>query len=89
MRLVFDRKKFDCLFPLMMLQTSNHAASSQEDITIGNDNTPASSNLKTRRRKRSHQAAGSHGPKPLTKEVAEEVSQVDKSWLKDVASRNI
>jgi hypothetical protein len=63
--------------------STNHAANSH-DITSSNDNAP-SSNLKTGRRKRHQQAAESHGPKPLTKVVAEEVSQLDTSWLKDEA----
>jgi hypothetical protein len=67
----------------------NHAANSH-DITISKNNAPSSNLKKTRRRKRHQQeAAESHGPKPLTKLIAEEVSQVDTSWLKDEAPSNI
>jgi hypothetical protein len=53
---------------------------------ISNDNAPATTMLQQRKQQ---EAAESYAPKPLTKVSADETSQVERFWLKDVAPKNI
>jgi hypothetical protein len=94
-RLVIDRK-FVCLFGVNARHDVPHEHDNNSIACVGNKATvlgqhqgQCSRNIKTRRRKR-QEAAESHGhTKPLTREEADETSQVDTSWLKDVAPLNI